>query len=188
MKKTFFQIITLLWSTFFYTTQVFGCSCMPSESPEISLEKATWVFIGTVGNIEKVGVLGELIWNTSYKNVYFNVWEKIKWNYQYTTNIKTANDGAACWYEFEIWKQYIVYTYWENDEQEVSLCSRTKELIYAQEDINAFWEIIWWNNFSENNDTSWVIQASQKKPINIPIIIILAIISILFVYLRKIRK
>lgn len=192
MQKWLIKILSIIALSIFYTSQSFACSCMEPESPEKSLEKATGVFIGTVWNIEKSWIFNELSWWTSEKKVYFTISQKLKSNYEYTTNITTANDWAACWYEFETGKEYLVYTYWEKENEHVSLCSRTSELIYAQDDLEAFsnlslfknetsswWETPLWENIVEPETIS------HAKPINIPIIIILIFMSWLFIYFRK---
>lgn len=191
MPKTITKVFAIVWLSIFCASQTFACSCIPPESPEISLEKATWVFVWTVWNIEKSWKIDELIWNSTQKKVYFTISEEIKEKYGHNTSVTTSNDGASCWYEFEIGKEYLVYTYWEKENQQVSLCSRTAELIYAQEDMKAFSNNSLWENEtpSQENINPWnnLEQPSitSAKPINIPIIIILIIITGLFIYFRK---
>lgn len=181
MLKKVKKIFGIIWISILFTSKTFACSCMELESPEKALEKATWVFIGTVENIENRWFIDELIGSFPNKTIHFQVSQTIKWNYNFITKIDTAYDGASCWYEFEMGKEYIVYTYGKEENQEVSLCSRTSELIYAKDDWETFWNIISPKAPIWEFTTQW----DNQKTINIPVIIILFVLSILFIYLRK---
>ncbi|MGE4443956.1 MAG: hypothetical protein AB7E37_03115 [Candidatus Altimarinota bacterium] len=188
MSKIITKICSVVGLSIFFASQTFACSCIPSESPEISLEKATGVFVGTVGNIEKSGMIDNLIGDFPQKKVYFTVSNEIKETYGHNTSITTSNDGASCGYEFEIGKEYLVYTYGEKENQQVSLCSRTAELAYAQEDIEAFSGLSLTENtqnIASGNNAQETHIITSAKPMNIPIIIILIIITGLFIYFRR---
>ena len=107
---------------------------MINESPNISMEKAKSVFIWKVSKIEESSVVNNLI---DYRKNYvtFSVSSSIKWTSDNEIKIVTAKYSATCWYNFEESKDYIVYTYWEEKIQEVSLCSRTALLKDAYEDL-----------------------------------------------------
>lgn len=67
MSKIITKICSVVWLSIFFASQTFACSCIPLESPEISLEKATWVFVWTVWNIEKSWMIDNLIWDFPQK-------------------------------------------------------------------------------------------------------------------------
>lgn len=137
MKKIIIGIFSILLFIVLNNNQTFACSCMMNESPNISMEKAKSVFIWKVSKIEESSVINDLF---EYKKNYvtFNVSSNIKWNTNKEIIIVTAKDSATCWYNFEDWKNYIVYTHWEWNKQEVSLCSRTALLTEANEDLEEF--------------------------------------------------
>lgn len=141
MKKIIISIFSILLFIILNNNQTFACSCIMNESPSISMEKATSVFIWKVSKIEESSIINDLF---EYKKNYvtFNVSSNIKWDTNQKITIVTAKDSATCWYNFEDWKDYIVYTYWEKNEEEVSLCSRTSLLENAFDDLEAFKDII----------------------------------------------
>ena len=123
MKKIIIVFFSILLFIVLNNNQTFACSCMINESPNISMEKAKSVFIWKVSKIEESSIVNNLI---DYRKNYvtFSVSSSIKWISDNEITIVTAKDSATCWYNFEESKDYIVYTYWEEKIQEVSLCSR----------------------------------------------------------------
>lgn len=134
MKKIIMVFFSILLFIVLNNNQTFACSCMMNESPNISMEKAKSVFIWKVTKIEESSMVNNLI---DYRKNYvtFSVSSSIKWTSDNEITIVTAKDSATCWYNFEESKDYIVYTYWEEKIEEVSLCSRTAILTYAFDDL-----------------------------------------------------
>jgi len=134
MKKIIILILSVFLFITLNTNQTFACSCMMNESPNISMEKAKSVFIWKVSKIEESSIVNNLM---DYRKNYvtFSVSSSIKWTSDNEITIVTAKDSATCWYNFEESKDYIVYTYWEEEIEEVSLCSRTALLTDAKEDL-----------------------------------------------------
>lgn len=137
MKKIYTIILSLIIS-FIITSQTFACSCMMPESPEKSAERANSVFIWKVINIEKPWIIDDMISYWWELQVTFEVSSIIKWNLNKNITITTPNNWAACWYNFQDNKEYIVYTSWEKDKQKVYLCWRTSQLKNASEDLDTF--------------------------------------------------
>jgi hypothetical protein len=113
------------------------------------------VFIGKVNSIE---TFSETIWTfpnrfETYTNkISFQVDKAIKWEKVDTLQVTTPRDSATCGYSFEEWKDYIVYSNLdENNEITVSLCSRTNLLENATEDLIAF-NIEWTTNTPVSNE------------------------------------
>lgn len=94
------------------------------------------------------------------KEVKFQVSDVVKWEYNRYQTIHTESSSASCGYNFEIGTKYIVYTYWEPENQRVSLCSRTNIFENASEDLYAFQDKIisyddeWVDNRIENEKSS----------------------------------
>lgn len=180
MKKLAF-LVSLLILGLASVTSTFACSCMMPESPEKEMEKASWVFIWTVLDIEKTNFVDELF--TYKKNVVnFNVSSVIKWDNSKNIEIKTAEHWATCGYYFEKWKEYIVYTYWEKWNYEVSLCSRTKLTENAQEDLEAFNDKI---SIPETDNTK---KKTSFKEILISLIFIMIVIIFVLLTANKRTK
>lgn len=191
LKKISVIIFILLNIMIWDNSQVFACSCIMPESPSISMEKATSVFIWKVINIEDSIWINELLWSVKSKKVIFNVSTVIKWDKNKQVEIKTAESSASCWYTFEENEEYIVYTYWEKNNLEVSLCSRTSLTKNAEEDLIAFENIIEdnkssWENLS-NNDDSILKEKNRKNAIDTTYLLI-AIISLIIIIYMKIKS
>ncbi|OKL36865.1 hypothetical protein [Domibacillus mangrovi] len=112
-----------------------ACSCAkpPDVKEEFSLSKA--VFRGKVTEIdEKKSVSG-----FPTKSVRFEVNETWKGVSQSQVNVTTGNGGGDCGYEFRKGQEYLVYAndsdMYGSSEQTVIICSRTKEISTAQEDL-----------------------------------------------------
>lgn len=168
-------IITIIFFTFLWIrTSTFACSCMIQDIQNSS-EISRSIFIWTVSEIEEKKSLN------SYDKFYVNFSgiKNIKWNYETTKKVYTAQSSASCWFNFEEWKEYIVYTNWDNKIPEVYLCSRSSLLENADEDIEYFKEIIdnkkdaliWKNNNYNNSEI--------KNMYSYIAIILLAILTII---------
>lgn len=156
MKKII-SLFVLIFSifTFYSPSETFACSCMIPESPEKELERADYVFIGTVEKISEVTIMDEVIDeiftssnSTRIQNeVYFKNITNIKGVETDTITISTPSNSAACGINFIENKEFLVYAY-ENDQQEINawLCGRTNLTEYAQEDLDIFAKIVEQNN------------------------------------------
>lgn len=180
MKK-----ILLIFLSFFFIQNTLACSCLENTSAQESFKRSNYIFIWKVSNISDIWFLN---WNFSWireKNITFEVDDVIKWDYQSKIKIKTAWDTAACWYEFEENKNYFVYTNWDLDNLEVSLCSRTSLLENAWEDIEIFKDIL-----QENNNHNQDNNSNDDENLEIYVIILLSFILIFLaiaVFLTKKR-
>lgn len=139
MRKTFlrkmFLLLFVIGSLFVINTSfVNACSCI-LQTPQEAFEQASAVFIGKVINIdfsdEMFNISGDL------KNVTFEVLEIWKGPNNETIVITTGmNEGiSSCTYPFENNEIYLVYAYEEENKLVTNICSRTKLLSDAKEDI-----------------------------------------------------
>ncbi|MDD2907632.1 MAG: hypothetical protein PHH98_03240 [Candidatus Gracilibacteria bacterium] len=183
MKKNYLKISILIFLTFVSYSQTFACSCIMPEGPNESLNNASSVFIGRVDKIEQSSIANELLGDYRRNIVSFNVKNSIKGNLSNNVTITTARDSATCGYNFEEGKEYIVYTHGEGRDLEVSLCSRTAEIVNATEDLEAFKEILQDSKINDSLDEGQIKNTFYKE-IELYISIILILISIYIISLR----
>ena len=165
MKKLSIILVMLLLSV----SSAFACSCMMPDHPLVEADEATSVFIGKVTNITTIEKKLDSF-STEINKVNFDILYNIKNTEDEKLEISTAKDSATCGYNFEVWEEYIVYSY-KNDDNElsVSLCSRTALLENAIEDIQTFnieisdeWKIV-----EKISDLTWTWQAIMDDIENI---------------------
>lgn len=148
MKKILSYIILLFIAFSFYTpSQSFACSCMIPETPQKELERADYVFVGTVWEIDTVSFIEEYLPREKFerknKKVTLNNITNIKWVNTQEFSLTTPDQSASCGINFQENKEYIVYAH-QDDNAEVRawLCSRTNLTEYAQEDLDVFAKIL----------------------------------------------
>jgi len=108
----------------------YGCSCMMPESATVESDRATAVFAGEV--TEKT-LMGEQHYGDYH--IDFAVSEIWKGDISNTISLTTANNSAACGFNFEAGETYLVYTYGDTTDMQVASCGRTSLLENAAEDI-----------------------------------------------------
>ena len=121
-----------------------ACSCIPPLSPSEELDRAALVFAGKVLSIEKdrhlkipVVSLDDPTDIARQLKVEFEVDRMWKGQAGETMSLGTAQHGASCGFTFVEGEEYLVYS---RDGATVSLCSRTKLIAKAQEDLDALGE------------------------------------------------
>lgn len=115
--------------------QTFACTCLPPESPARELERSTAVFAGEVTSVEAPS--GPITSSADPVVVTFEVHTVWKGPTRDALAITTARSSASCGYEFVDGREYLVYASGEEDDLQVSLCSRTKPLTLAGTDLVA---------------------------------------------------
>ncbi len=129
-------VVCLVWFVM-DTGQVSACSCIEPGSPLQELDRAALVFTGkTVSVKEYEPPLGITFFTSSTDptTVKFEVDTVWKGPAHETISLETARLGASCGYTFKEGNEYIVYS---RDGETVNLCSRTKSLSLAAEDLAA---------------------------------------------------
>lgn len=154
-NKTFIRVLTLLtFSYVFFFVDVsssYACSCIPPGSVTEELEKSAAVFRGKV--------LQKEVQNQNDSTpvaVQLEVKESWKGTNQANVVVYTALHSAACGYEFEVNKEYIIYAYEQNGKWHVTLCSRTAPVESAAEDIKKL------NEYMSKNDPTGKDIADQR--------------------------
>ena len=121
--------------------QVYACSCVMPGTPSEELAKSSLVFAGSAAavredqpflGIDRLPAYGQ----TTVEFKIDTVW-KGNINIKETMTLETARYGASCGFTFVEEEEYIVYS---RDGKTVSLCSRTRSLSDAQEDLAALGE------------------------------------------------
>ena len=131
-------IIPVAVVSVFMAAEVFACSCAPPPPPKEALAASSAVFTGKVVAVEDVGDF-----QRSVTIEVASSWKGVKAK---TVTVKTAKDSAACGYGFEKGKSYLVYAR-EVKEGEAkvlstNLCSRTRTLAEAKEDLAALGDAV----------------------------------------------
>ena len=119
--------------------QVYACSCIMPGTPSEELANSSLVFAGSAASVrEDQPFLGiDRLPANGLTTVEFKVDTVWKGNTKETTTLETARYGASCGFTFVEEEEYIVYS---RDGKAVSLCSRTRSLSDAQEDLAALGE------------------------------------------------
>jgi hypothetical protein len=111
---------------------VYACSCIGSGTPGTSLRSAVSVFAGKVTSVKTAEPAGRSINSVRVTFEVSRVWkgDKAPW-----IAAETAMAGASCGFSFSTGEEYIVYAGGSSAVPQVSLCSRTRLLRNAAEDL-----------------------------------------------------
>lgn len=135
-KMRIFLLLVIIVSMLAIETEsACACSCAPPGSPDEELTRATAVFTGKVVGLAKpLDGFGPISSADPIK-VTFQVYTVWKGSISQTTTITTSRSGASCGYTFEKGSEYIVYAHGPENDLAVSLCSRTRPLAVADDDL-----------------------------------------------------
>ena len=108
-----------------------ACSCIEPPPPLDALAQADAVFSGKVTVIDQ----NSDDFSIRFQFAVIDVWKGVT---TAETQVITATNSAACGVEFQADEQYLVYAYQDdNGELNTNLCTRTRLLEYAEDDIAA---------------------------------------------------
>jgi hypothetical protein len=118
------------------TSYAVACSCMMPPPPPKALEQAAAVFSGKVTKIDA---------NQGHrKTITLSVDRTWKGIDTETVTLTTGSGGGDCGYGFKDGEAYLVYAYRGGDEENgplgTSICSRTRPIADAKEDLEALGE------------------------------------------------
>lgn len=111
-----------------------ACSCAEPPPPKQALEKASAVFSGKVVEIQQ----GQQ--QFAPKRVTFEVDRSYKGVDAGRVVVTTASDGAMCGFGFQQGKSYLVYGYGDKEALNTNLCTRTKSIENAGDDLKELGE------------------------------------------------
>lgn len=133
MKKIIILLLAagLLWVA--GAGQVNACSCVAPPAPQEALEQADAVFSGRVVDIQAPKKL--ITSSADPLKVTFEVSKVWKGPKSKKLVVVTARDSASCGYSFKSGRSYIVYAHQREGELTTSICTRTKLLSSAEEDL-----------------------------------------------------
>jgi len=135
MIKNAFILLALLVSIFCHLSAAFPCSCVQPGTPTEELEKSDVVFKATVLEL-KVDTLRVQNAAILFFRVKFEVVASWKGVDLGEVTLSTNFESAACGFPFEQGVDYLVYAFSQNDSLSTNLCTRTKKLSDAQEDLD----------------------------------------------------
>ena len=124
--------LSSLWF-FATTTQVYACDCDDPVSPSEELERSAAVFAGKVTSIRDPDG-PDVLDSENHLTIGFEVDTVWKGQAYETMYVTTSPAQSACGFEFVEGEEYIVYSH---DGSSTYLCTRTRLLSAAQEDLEA---------------------------------------------------
>ncbi len=110
--------------------KAFACSCMVPSAPLVALEASDFVFSGVVKNITPI--------NSEYGRtllIRMDVLTRWKGDFSKAIVVETADNSAACGFPFQRGKSYLVYGHVYENMPQTNICTRTRLLENADEDI-----------------------------------------------------
>lgn len=113
-------------------TTLEACSCKAPPLPKKALAQAAAVFAGKVKSVTTTGVR---------KTVAFEITRTWKGTKGKTVSVMTANNSAACGYNFKVGETYLVYCYRTGGKGKpagplhTNICTRTATLAAAKGDL-----------------------------------------------------
>jgi len=125
MNKRLLSVASLL--PIFQATAAYACSCLP-RTPQQFSESAQAVFAGRAIDVIQRNPDSEV-------QVIFEVSRIWKGQKRPRIVVMTSSSSASCGYSFQKTEQYLVYASRQKSQLETGLCSGTKPLSMAQEDL-----------------------------------------------------
>lgn len=110
----------------FGAKETFACSCVPrDQATNNDFQKATAVFTGRVLSVQR---------KENAENVTVKLTIQKYWKGKVSNEIKivTASNSAACGFNFEVGKDYLVYATETNGKLSTNNCSRTAQIGASQ--------------------------------------------------------
>jgi hypothetical protein len=134
MKKTLLLLFACA-SLLFLEETASACSCLPPKGVAQEVEMSSAVFSGKVIEIKRHDRTEDPLGRVE---VIFEVDKAWKGVDKRIVSVFTGSDSAACGYGFKRGRTYLVYTGGSPQGQfSTSICSRTKRLNKAREDLRA---------------------------------------------------
>ena len=112
-----------------------ACTCVPPPAPAEALGEAAAVFSGKVIQIKKHKPAEDIFGGVEVVFRVNRAWKGID---KSTARVFTSSQSAACGYNFSKGETYMVYAAGNSHGRlSTSICSRTKRLKDAREDLDA---------------------------------------------------
>ena len=117
-------------------TCAYACSCRPPGTPIEALGQSDAVFQGTIVSVK--ASTGPVTSSADNTTVMFQVSKVWKGQITQTSTLTTPGSSASCGVTFEQGKEYVVYGRVNEGSLTTNLCSRTRAVADATEDMTAF--------------------------------------------------
>lgn len=148
MKNLIFRTIFVIsLAVIFLPILANACSCFSGGPPCQSFGNTFAVFSGKVESItdsprEYSPVAGRTF-NVIDKKISFTVTESFRGISEKTVEVITSSQSSACGYNFEVGQEYVVYAYQNKETGKLGtgICTRTRPIERAEEDLKYFREI-----------------------------------------------
>lgn len=135
MVRNTLILFIILFNIFLHLDFGFPCTCVPPDTPTEELEKSDAVFAGTVIELRvdtlRVDNVNVLLFRKAKFEV-LAVWKGLDLG---DVTVMTPFETSACGFAFEQGTSYLVYAFLVNDSLSTNICTRTKKLSEAEEDL-----------------------------------------------------
>lgn len=160
-------VVLVFFVTFFFKISykpAHACSCRTPPPPLEAKERATAVFSGTVISQERVPRERDRF---EVNKINFRVQRVWKGEIGETVTITTNTSSAACGINFRNRERYLVYAFDNQNELRTNLCSRTRPISNAREDLRALGPGTrpGQQNNSGLNNTNWQLESLNNRRI-----------------------
>ncbi|MFW7381011.1 MAG: hypothetical protein ACOH5I_19505 [Oligoflexus sp.] len=143
MKRYLGLMIFVLTSMALPTQQSFACSCLPT-SVQGAYKDSSVIFVGEVADAKYITESTSLDDKEAIHWEEVEVYFKIDKLYKGKTEVldlalRTADNSAACGYQFDVGEKYLVYAYVVDGQIATNLCTRTSPLKSKQAQSDIKW-------------------------------------------------
>ncbi len=127
-----FRLFIIACSFTFGVESILACTCLPNQSATQELKRATAVFSGKVIEVRKHRQSADPF---ATVEAVFEVERSWKGVDQKSISIFTSSRSISCGYGFKEGRSYLVYAHGDGKGLYTGLCSRTKRLKNARDDL-----------------------------------------------------
>jgi hypothetical protein len=127
---------------FMDTGSAWACSCSAPSTTAEALQRSTAVFRGRVVNISVPSLDWIGLTRTGAHRVKFEILKQWKGPSAETTVVVTRLTGEGCGFPFEEQKEYLVYVVAEQKHIQSGICTGTKSIADAEEEMEALDELM----------------------------------------------
>ncbi len=134
MIKNGLVLFTILLNVFLHFDLILACTCAPPGTPTEELQKSDAVFIGSV--IALTPVNRDQSGMFLFHKIKFEVKSSWKGVDLGEVTVITAIQSGMCGFPFEQGSTYLVYAFAQGDSLLTNICTRTRSLSQAKEDLD----------------------------------------------------
>lgn len=135
MRKATLLLMSVLVSSVVAVDQAQACTCAAPANAAEGLKRSSAVFRGKVTGIERPFLDRIGLTNTGGHRVTFDILKQWKGAPSKSTTVITQLTGEACGFPFERGKEYLVYVVSEPRDIQTGICTGTKNVTEAAEEI-----------------------------------------------------